>query len=57
MGDKVVERRFNPSRMKTVAAGKVKTQIINGRVEVYYDWEMIRQSTWKEKIKRMIRSW
>jgi hypothetical protein len=41
--------------MATIVNGKVKTVITNGRVEVYYDWEMIRQSTWKEKIKRMIK--
>lgn len=41
--------------MATIVNGKVKTVINNGRVEVYYDWEMIRQSTWKEKIKRMIK--
>lgn len=43
--------------MKTIAGGKVKTEVINGRVEVYYDWEMIQKSTWRERVKKMIRSW
>ena len=41
--------------MATIVNGKIETVIgKDGHVEVFYKDEFIRQSSWQEKVKRMI---
>ena len=41
--------------MARIVNGKVITKNVNGRIEVFYDWEMIKQSTWRQRVLRMIK--